>query len=189
MKRPLSLLVVVGTLAVLTGCGSSEPLGDPTPDAGSPDSGLPGDDKPGDRPDAGPGDGGSVPGNTLTWYRDVLPIVQTQCQECHAAGGVAPFSLESYADAKQMHASVASAVAGRRMPPWMADESCVSYTDTRRLTQAEIDTLVTWSETGAAEGNPADAPPPPVRSGGLPWVDMTLDPGADYTPRTDVPDD
>jgi len=180
MRRWLSLLVVVGTVAVLTGCGSSEPpVGNP-PDAG------PG----GGSPDAGPGGGDSgVPGRTLTWYRDVLPIVQAQCQECHAAGGIAPFPLGTYAEARQMHESMASAAAGRRMPPWMPDDSCVSYTGTRRLSQAEIDTLVTWSSTGAAEGDPADAPPPPVGSGGLPWVDMTLDAGADYTPRSNVPDD
>lgn len=102
-RRWLPLLVVASTLAVLTGCGSSEPPGGHLPDAG-----LPGGDNPdggsgGGSPDAGPTDGGGVPGRTLTWYRDVLPIVQAQCQECHTAGGIAPFSLGTYAEARQMH--------------------------------------------------------------------------------------
>jgi hypothetical protein len=88
-----------------------------------------------------------------------------------------------------MHTSIASAVAARRMPPWMPDESCVSYQDSRRLSQKEIDTLVAWSEAGALEGNPADGPPPPSETVGLAWVDASLDSGQDYTPKSFVPDD
>jgi hypothetical protein len=119
----------------------------------------------------------------------VLPIVQVQCQECHVAGGIAPFSLDTYADAQRMHSAMASAVADRRMPPWMPDDSCTSYTGARRLSQAELETLVAWSNAGAPEGNPADAPPPPVRGGGLSSIDATLEAGADYMPRSNVPDD
>ncbi len=184
MRRRLSFFVVWGALAALAGCGPSEPPVGGVPDGGSGDGGLPGDN-----PDAGPTDGGSLPNRTLTWYRDVLPIVQAQCQECHAAGGIAPFSLDTYADAQRMHSAMASAAADRRMPPWMPDDSCGSYMGARRLSQTQIDTLVAWSNGGATEGSPADAPPPPVRTGGLPWIDMTLDAGADYTPRSNVPDD
>lgn len=127
--------------------------------------------------------------DAVTWYRDVLPIVQTRCQECHTDGGIAPFSLRSYAEAKAMHTSLASAVSTRRMPPWMPDDSCVSYVGERRLSQAEIDTLVAWSEAGAPEGDPADAPPPPPVTGTLPRVDATLDTGVDYTPTSTPTDD
>lgn len=171
MKRLGSLLVVLGALVALAGCGSSDtPPGSGTPDGGS-------------------GDGGVLPPREVTWYRDVLPIVQTRCQECHAAGGIAPFSLTTYADAKAMHPSMASAAVGRRMPPWMPDDSCGSYVGSRRLSQAEIDTLTAWSETGAPEGNPADAPPPPTALGTLPWVDVSLTAGADYTPKAVPTDD
>ena len=64
-----------------------------------------------------------------------------------------------------------------------------SYVGSRRLSQAEIDTLVAWSEAGAPEGNPADAPPPPTGLGTLPRVDATLDPGVDYTPTSTPTDD
>jgi hypothetical protein len=177
VSRRLSQFMVVGALVALAGC-------DAPPASGMPDGGDPGGNS-----DAGVGDGGVPPGRELTWYRDVLPIVQVQCQECHAAGGVAPFALETYAEARQLHTVMASAVAGRRMPPWMPDESCVSYTGSRRLSQAQIDTLVAWSNAGAPEGNPADAPPPPTRGGGLPWVDATLNASADYTPTSNPTDD
>jgi hypothetical protein len=168
--RPFhALTAVLATLAVLTGCTSSPP-----------------EDT---EPDAGTGDGGSTPVADATWYRDVLPIVQARCQQCHTTGGIAPFPLDTYADALKMHPSMAGAASSRRMPPWMPDESCVSYMDSRRLPQAEIDTLVAWSDAGAPEGDPADAPPPPSGALGLPQVDVTLDAGEDYTPKSFVPDD
>jgi hypothetical protein len=84
---------------------------------------------------------------------------------------------------------MAGAAAARRMPPWMPDDGCGSYVGSRRLSQTEIDTLTAWSEAGAPEGNPADAPPPPVATGTLPWVDVTLTAGADYTPKSVPTDD
>jgi hypothetical protein len=178
MKRLGSLLVVLGALVALAGCGSSDtPPGSGTPDAGG-------------TPDGGSGgDGGVQQPREVTWYRDVLPIVQTRCQECHVAGGIAPFALTTYAEAKAMHSSMASAAVNRRMPPWMPDDSCGSYVGSRRLSQAEIDTLSAWSQAGAPEGNPADAPPPPTATGTLPWVDVTLTAGADYTPKSVPTDD
>ncbi|HYI01877.1 hypothetical protein [Hyalangium sp.] len=174
MKRRLAVLVVLGALAALAGCGLSDGPGTGAPDAGG-------------VPDGG-GDGGTQTDREVTWYRDVLPIVQARCQECHVTGGIAPFALTTYADAKAMHTSMASAATTRRMPPWMPEDSCRSYVGSRRLSQAEIDTLAAWSSADAPEGSPADAPPPPTASGGLPWVDVTLDAGGDYTP-TSVPTD
>ncbi|HVG57795.1 MAG TPA: hypothetical protein VNA24_04525 [Hyalangium sp.] len=179
MKQRLPFLVVLGALVALTGCGSDTPSPS-TPDGGSTDGGS--------TPDGGSEDVVVLPDHELTWYRDVLPIVQARCQECHVAGGIAPFALTTYADAKAMHTSMANAAVNRRMPPWMPDNTCVSYVGSRRLSATEIAILATWSEKGALEGNPADAPPPPQGLGTLPWVDATLNTGADYTP-TSVPTD
>src|SRR5688572_18875944 len=68
---------------------------------------------PGPAADAGPA---ALP---LTWYQDVLPIVQNRCQGCHAEGGIAPFALLTYAEAQRRHAGMAFAAQTRQMPPWM----------------------------------------------------------------------
>lgn len=125
----------------------------------------------------------------VTWHRDVGPIIQRNCQGCHSAGGIAPLALETYAQAQSLHTAIAAAVESRRMPPWLPDDSCQEYQGSRRLTQAEVDTVVAWSKGGAPEGNPEDAPAPtPRQPQTLPWVDVTLDPGVDYlssAPRVD----
>jgi hypothetical protein len=132
----------------------------------------------------------SSSGNTgATWYRDVLPLVQRNCQGCHVAGGIAPFALESYESAFALHSMIADAVGSRRMPPWPPDESCVSLKGSRRLSEADVDVFVRWSAAGAPPGDPADAPTPPDPAGGLEWVDATLGPEFQYVPNGSVPDD
>jgi hypothetical protein len=143
------------------------------------------------RPEGSGGPDAASSASGLTWYRDVLPIAQKNCQGCHVAGGLAPFPLTEYQDAFVWHAAMADAVAARRMPPWLADESCVALKNSRRLSTADIDVITRWSAAGAAAGDPADAPPPPQPRQGLAWVSATVDPGADYVPNVSVtnPDD
>lgn len=120
----------------------------------------------------------------MTYYKDVLPITQSQCQGCHASGGIGPFPLTTYDEAKAMNVQMSAAVQARRMPPWMPSDNCQSFKQSRKLTQDQVDTIYSWSDDGAPAGNVADAPPPPTPVGTLPWVDRDLDAGGSYTPVT-----
>lgn len=130
-------------------------------------------------------------GGVPTWYADVLPIAQRSCQGCHFEGGIAPFALMTYAQAKPMAPSMSGAVSARRMPPWMADPACGGpFIGERILPQSEIDTIVAWNASGAKEGNPADAPPAPDGGvGQLAHVDATLHMAEPYTPSATLTDD
>lgn len=116
------------------------------------------------------------------FYRDVQPIVQARCQACHVAGGVAPFPLVSYDDVLAQSTRIGPVVEARVMPPWKAAPGCQAYQGDRSLSQPEIDTLVAWIRAGSPVGDPADARSAPTPRGGLPWVDLALDAGADYLP-------
>jgi len=134
----------------------------------------------------------SSPGDAApTWYRDVEPIVAARCAGCHVAGGIAPFELSTYDQVQAQLPVVLDAVQARRMPPWMPDEACHPLRDSRRLEQAEVDTLVAWAAAGSKLGNVADQQSslevPPAAT--LAWVDQVLDQGFDYTPRSDRVDD
>jgi hypothetical protein len=179
-RRMNRLLLFVLVLAVVA-CGERPP--NLVVDAGNP---------PGTAQDAGgEADAGSAAdaGPQTTWYEHVLPVVQRSCQGCHVQGGIAPFTLVEYADAKARHHSITEAVVERRMPPWMADEACIDLKHSRRLPQGEVDLIAQWSAQGAPEGDPALAPAPPDGPVGLEWVDVTLDQGGDYTPNPSVSDD
>ena len=102
----------------------------------------------------------------VTYYRDVLPIIQNNCQSCHQPegqnlGGVlAPMSFMSYEETRPWARSIAHKVEAREMPPWYASAPKGVFSNERGLTDAEIDTLLTWVEAGAPAGDRADAPAP-----------------------------
>jgi len=122
-------------------------------------------------------------GNSPSYYKDVLPITQVSCNGCHVAGGIAPFALDSYEAAKLKAPLMADAVTNKRMPPWPASNTCGGpFVGDRTLTDAQIATLNEWFQTGAREGNPADAPPPASAAEQLPTVDLTLQMPMAYTP-------
>jgi Copper type II ascorbate-dependent monooxygenase, C-terminal domain len=93
-----------------------------------------------------------------TFYRDVLPILQNRCQECHRAGEMAPKPLVTYRETRPWAKAIREATRARKMPPWFADPCCGKFANDRSLTAAEIDTLDAWASTGAAEGDAKDAP-------------------------------
>jgi hypothetical protein len=98
--------------------------------------------------------------SAVSYYKDVLPILQNRCQGCHRPGEAAPMSFLSYKETRPWAKAIREAVITRKMPPWLADPHYGKFSNDRSLTQTEIDTLVAWAERGAAEGNPKDAPAP-----------------------------
>jgi len=98
--------------------------------------------------------------NSVTFDKEVLPILEKRCQDCHRPGEAAPMSLVTYEDARPWAKSIREAVLTRKMPPWFADPHFGKFSNDRSLSQAEIDTIVAWVDGGAKEGDPKDAPPP-----------------------------
>jgi hypothetical protein len=97
---------------------------------------------------------------TITFDKQVLPILQKNCQGCHRPGEIAPMSLLTYGDARPWAKAIKLAVVTQKMPPWFADAKYGHFSNDRRLSQSDIDTLVAWADNGAPEGNPKDAPAP-----------------------------
>lgn len=97
---------------------------------------------------------------TITYYRDVAPILQTNCQGCHRPGEVGPFALQTYRQAVKWADSIVAETEARRMPPWKpapADH----IAGQRSLTEKDRKTLAAWVDAGTPEGDPNDAPPAP----------------------------
>jgi hypothetical protein len=98
----------------------------------------------------------------VTFTKEVAPILQQHCQECHRQNGIAPMSLLTYEDARPWAKAMKQKVAARAMPPWFIDPN-VGITEFKNfggLSEDEIATLVKWADAGAPKGNPADMPPP-----------------------------
>ncbi len=111
-----------------------------------------------------------LPGSTLaqdlgavpTFTKDVLPILQRSCQQCHRPGSVAPMSLLTYEQVRPWARAIHDKTAQREMPPWFVERNVGvrSFKEDTSLSDDEIATIRRWVEAGARRGNPADAPPP-----------------------------
>jgi len=95
-----------------------------------------------------------------TFNKDVLPVLQKNCQTCHRSGGVAPMSFTSYESTRPWAKAIKTAVITKKMPPWFADPHVGEFRNAPQLTQADINTLTAWADNGATEGNAADKPKP-----------------------------
>jgi peroxiredoxin len=102
-----------------------------------------------------PSDAGQV-----TYSKHVAPVIQARCQECHRPGEIGPFSLLTFEDAKKRTARIREAVLEQRMPPWHADPRYGKFSNDRRLTDDQRETLLAWIDAGAPRGDDKDLPPP-----------------------------
>lgn len=102
---------------------------------------------------------GTPAASEVTFHRDVLPVLQKNCQGCHRAGEAAPMSFGSYQETRPWAKAIKESVLGRRMPPWYADPHVGKFLNARVLTAADRETLVRWADTGAVAGDEKEAPP------------------------------
>ena len=96
----------------------------------------------------------------VTFSKDVAPILARNCQGCHRPGEAAPMSLLTYQQARPWAKAIKEAVLLKKMPPWFADPHYGKFRNDRSMAQQDIDTLVSWADLGAPEGNPKDLPKP-----------------------------
>ncbi|HSH75261.1 MAG TPA: hypothetical protein VLA09_06240 [Longimicrobiales bacterium] len=98
----------------------------------------------------------------VTFTKDVAPIVQRSCQECHQPGAIGPMSLMTYQDVRRYSRRIRDLVVAREMPPYQYDTD-VGIQELKydpRLSDEEIATITAWVESGMPEGDPSDMPPP-----------------------------
>ena len=96
----------------------------------------------------------------VTFNKDVLPILQKNCQTCHRPGEIAPMSFLTYNETRPWAKGMKEAVVSRQMPPWFADPAYGDFANDRRLNDAEIKTISAWADAGAPEGDEKDKPAP-----------------------------
>jgi mono/diheme cytochrome c family protein len=129
----------------------------------------------------------------VTFTKDVAPIVQQHCQECHRPNGIAPMSLLTYDEVRPFAKAMKLKVTARAMPPWFIDPN-VGITEFKNfggLTNDEIATIAKWADAGAPRGNPADMPAP-VKFDDEKWrigtPDLVAGMSQDFLVKANVPD-
>src|SRR5262245_59952660 len=88
----------------------------------------------------------------VTFNQHIAPLLHRHCAVCHRPGEAAPFSLLTYTDAVKKSRTMARATESHAMPPWKAEPASYPYRDERRLSDAEIELIQSWVQTGTPEG-------------------------------------
>ena len=101
-----------------------------------------------------------APSTSVTFNKDVLPILQQNCQSCHRPGNIAPMSFLTYESTRPWAKAMKAATATKKMPPWFADPQYGHFSNDRRLKPNEIETIAKWADNGAPQGDAKDAPAP-----------------------------
>jgi hypothetical protein len=97
---------------------------------------------------------------SVTYCKDVAPILQRRCLECHRRGQVAPFALTTYREASGWAGAIREVIAEGRMPPWSASPRHGRFANDPSLTAQEKETLFNWIDAGCPEGDARHLPPP-----------------------------
>ena len=106
-----------------------------------------------------------APADDVTYTKDIAPILQRSCENCHRADGVAPMSLSTYREVRPWARAIKQRTGiGPKagvMPPWYVEKNIgiQSFKDDPSLSDEEIAKIAKWADGGAPEGNPADMPP------------------------------
>ena len=93
-----------------------------------------------------------------TFNREIVRILQQNCQTCHRPGDIAPFSLLTYKDAAARADEIKFMTRTRQMPPWKAAEGCGDFVGVRAMSQHDIELITAWVDAGAPQGDPTDLP-------------------------------
>jgi hypothetical protein len=125
-----------------------------------------------------------------TFTKDVAPIFYEHCAGCHRPGSIAPMSLLDYKSARPWARSIREAVLSRKMPPWFADPQYGHFSNDSRLSARELETIKTWIDHGAAEGDAKDLPKAPQFTEGwqLGKPDLIIDIGEDFAVKPGADD-
>ncbi|MGE0758582.1 MAG: redoxin domain-containing protein [Pirellulaceae bacterium] len=116
---------------------------------------------------------------TVTFARDVAPILNQRCVECHRAGEIGPFALTDYDEVVGWSQMILEVIEQGRMPPWHADPAHGKFVGERRMPAEERTVLREWVRQNMPRGELDELPAPPAWSRGWhlpepPDVELTM---------------
>lgn len=107
-----------------------------------------------------------IDGNSLTYYEDILPIVEEKCLHCHQEDGIGAMDLSTYEVADEWATAIAAQVGGLLMPPFLMRRGGDAgiFDESETLSDEQIATIVAWAKSDRAEGTPRAASVPKLPS-------------------------
>jgi hypothetical protein len=130
-----------------------------------------------------------APDGDVTYYHNIKPLIDAYCVRCHSVGGVAPFSMTTFAEVKEVGALIPPTLTTRQMPPFLAAPAVRGLDYDTSLSNEQIVLINSWIADGMTAGDPQDEGANiPLVLRALSRVDLTLEMPIEYTP-TEIPDE
>ena len=98
---------------------------------------------------------------TVTFSKDIAPIVFGHCAGCHRPGEAAPFPLLNFADVKKHAAQIVKVTRSGFMPPWLPEDGHAELQGQRQLSVEQRGLIEQWVADNTPEGLAEDLPPLP----------------------------
>jgi Tfp pilus assembly protein PilF len=95
---------------------------------------------------------------SVTFNREIAPIIFKNCAPCHRPGEAGPFSLLTYEDVKKHAGQIVYVTRERIMPPWLPEPQALKFADEARLSDEEVNLIQRWVDGGRLQGDPSDLP-------------------------------
>jgi hypothetical protein len=112
----------------------------------------------------------------VTFTKDIAPILQRSCQNCHNPNGGAPMSLTTFQEVRPWARSIKLRTSIRdrtgAMPPFFVEKDLgiLKFKDDPSLSDKELAMIQAWADNGAPQGDPADMPPARVFADAAGWT-------------------
>ena len=97
----------------------------------------------------------------VTYNKDIAPIFNAHCVECHRSGEIGPFTLDSYSAVLGWEDTILEVIDNLRMPPWNANPEFGHFQNDPRLSESQVELIKQWVAGGMPEGAAEDLPAPP----------------------------
>ena len=93
---------------------------------------------------------------SISYAKDIAPVLEEKCVACHQTGGIAPFAMSNYEQVKAFAPTIREAIRTRTMPPWHPDPMIGKFEHDGSLSPDQVRSIVHWVEAGAPRGDGAD---------------------------------
>ena len=94
--------------------------------------------------------------DTLTYTKDIAPILSESCVKCHRDGGIAPWAMTDYQTVVGWSAMMKEVLLSNRMPPWKADPEIGEFENSFALSDSNRRKIISWIDDGLTLGQGED---------------------------------
>ncbi len=99
-----------------------------------------------------------VESSSVTFCKEVAPILYEHCYECHRPNEIGPFDVSNFEELRGWADMVVEVIEQKRMPPWHATETEYAFKNSRHFPAKSLDLLRQWVKEGAPYGSAVDLP-------------------------------